>query len=185
MKTKTDIQLYDEVRIELPHSEVCMYMKVACKVMTVQLLPDSRNGGVVAQLRNEDGSDFSFPIGTGEAGIYTEYVNDHPFYYCYVAPRSGYISVYSVDRCYGGPEEGGWWYNRQVYENVSEPITVTTQYVGDCPVYNAAKERLLKDDRFEQPRHDIYSMANEGPQYETRFETELGSEQTVGKPHYE
>lgn len=24
----------------------------------------------------------------------------------------GYINVYSVDRAYGGPEEGGWWYER-------------------------------------------------------------------------
>jgi hypothetical protein len=27
-----------------------------------------------------------------------------------------YVSVYRVDRCYGGPEEGGWWYKRYVLE---------------------------------------------------------------------
>jgi hypothetical protein len=23
-----------------------------------------------------------------------------------------YFAVYEVERCYGGPEEGGWWYDR-------------------------------------------------------------------------
>jgi hypothetical protein len=22
-----------------------------------------------------------------------------------------YVNVYAIDRCYGGPEEGGWWYD--------------------------------------------------------------------------
>lgn len=27
-----------------------------------------------------------------------------------------YLSVYSVERCYGGPEEGGWWYDVRTLE---------------------------------------------------------------------
>lgn len=27
-------------------------------------------------------------------------------------PKSIYVSLYEIDRCYGGPEEGGWWYDR-------------------------------------------------------------------------
>ena len=26
--------------------------------------------------------------------------------------QSGFVSVYRTRRCYGGPEEGGWWYDR-------------------------------------------------------------------------
>lgn len=26
--------------------------------------------------------------------------------------RRGYWCIYTVDRAYGGPEEGGWWYDR-------------------------------------------------------------------------
>lgn len=26
-------------------------------------------------------------------------------------PKPVYVSLYEVERCYGGPEEGGWWYN--------------------------------------------------------------------------
>jgi hypothetical protein len=30
----------------------------------------------------------------------------------YASERShAYVNVYSVDRSYGGPEEGGWWFN--------------------------------------------------------------------------
>jgi hypothetical protein len=63
----------DRVRLELPHSEVCMHMQVAGKVMTVEVnggeLPDGRPWSS-AQLLNDDGSHFSCPIGIGEAGIY-------------------------------------------------------------------------------------------------------------------
>ena len=27
-----------------------------------------------------------------------------------------FVSVYRCQRCYGGPEEGGWWYDRNVLE---------------------------------------------------------------------
>jgi len=26
-----------------------------------------------------------------------------------------YVSIYNVESCYGGPEEGGWWYDWYVY----------------------------------------------------------------------
>jgi hypothetical protein len=51
-------------RVTLPHSEVCMHMRVAGKPMWVEPLP---NG--MAQLYDESGSPFSFPITRGEAGI--------------------------------------------------------------------------------------------------------------------
>jgi hypothetical protein len=61
----------DRVRIELPYSEVCMHMRVAGRVMDVRMT-DGRYP--MAQLLNSDGSEFSFPITTGEAGIYGDYV---------------------------------------------------------------------------------------------------------------
>jgi hypothetical protein len=26
-----------------------------------------------------------------------------------------YVSVYNIESCYGGPEEGGWWYDWYIY----------------------------------------------------------------------
>lgn len=57
----------ESVRIRLPWSEVCAHMRVADTVMTVQL---TTGDYPMAQLIKADGQPFSFPIGTGEAGIY-------------------------------------------------------------------------------------------------------------------
>lgn len=62
----------ERVLIELPHSEVCMHMQVAGKVMGVEVVTNAYNGVtfVMAQLWDMDGHKFSAPIGIGEAGIY-------------------------------------------------------------------------------------------------------------------
>ena len=51
----------------MPHSEVCMHMRVAGREMAFALL----DGGSV-QLLNDDGSHFSIPITNGEAGVYED-----------------------------------------------------------------------------------------------------------------
>jgi hypothetical protein len=65
--------LGDRVRLELPYSEVCMHMRVAGRVMTVEVIggefPDGRQW-YAAQLHHDDGRPFSAPILTGEAGIH-------------------------------------------------------------------------------------------------------------------
>ncbi len=51
------------VQVELPYSEVCMHMRLAGKVRWV--VPQ----GTMAQILNDDGSNFSFPVTRGEAGL--------------------------------------------------------------------------------------------------------------------
>ena len=57
----------------MPHSEVCLHMRIAGRTMAFALL---NNGGV--QLHNDDETPFSIPITNGEAGIYKD---DDGFYY--------------------------------------------------------------------------------------------------------
>ena len=66
----------DIVSVEPPFSEVCMHMRVAGKRMSVQFLGERRG----AQILNDDGSNFSFPILPGEAGFYRETDGRHYFY---------------------------------------------------------------------------------------------------------
>jgi hypothetical protein len=54
----------DVVKLKLPWSEVCMHMRLADQVRDVRVLPDG------AQILNEDGTPYSFPVTHGEAGIY-------------------------------------------------------------------------------------------------------------------
>ena len=56
----------DVVTLTLPWSEVCMYMNIAGKVRGVRVLETG------AQILNDDGTAFSFPVTHGEAGIYQD-----------------------------------------------------------------------------------------------------------------
>ena len=44
-----------------------------------------------------------------------------------IKPRLKFVNVYSVTRHYGGPEEGGWWYNQ------GEPIASVPVVIGPPP----------------------------------------------------
>lgn len=74
---RTYIERGQVVTLELPYSEVCMHMGVAGQVMQVRLTPGPHP---MAQLIR-DGRPFSFPVTTGEAGIY----RDANGYYAYAA----------------------------------------------------------------------------------------------------
>ena len=65
--SKKYIEPGDTILIVVAHSEVCMDMKVAGKVMAVLILERR-----VAQLLNDDGSNYSSPITLGEAGLHQD-----------------------------------------------------------------------------------------------------------------
>lgn len=60
------IKTGDVVRLKMPWSEVCMHLKVAGQVRNVRVLDTG------AQILNDDGTPYSFPVTHGEAGIYTD-----------------------------------------------------------------------------------------------------------------
>lgn len=62
--TTQRVTVGDTIRIRLPWSEVCLHMRVADQIRPVRV---SDHG---AQILNDDGTPFSFPITHGEAGIY-------------------------------------------------------------------------------------------------------------------
>lgn len=85
MKTKKSNKAYvipgDTVYHRLPHSEVCMHMRVAGEKRKVRI--ESRGSNPpVAQILNEDDSPFSAPILMGEAGFYAS--EQAGVYYCYL-----------------------------------------------------------------------------------------------------
>lgn len=88
-----------------------------------------------------------------------------------------FINVYEVERCYGGPEEGGWWYNsyrcidtvkldRRVSLNRAERIT-------------QALNHKLKDEEY----GDIYSVSG-GARYVCDLEHRVAESETRERPHY-
>lgn len=87
----------ERVRAEFPHSEVCMYMKVAGKIGEVELLED-KWGHHAAQLW-VDGREFSSPVTCGEAGIFFD---SEQGYYIYevLGERPYIVLMYEVTEKY-------------------------------------------------------------------------------------
>lgn len=88
-----------------------------------------------------------------------------------------YVALYSVDRCYGGPQEGGWWYDWTALEDVYK--------VWDWQSGLAKARKLIKE-------YDIggkaqrYNM-NGGPDYHIRivYSPEHAEEYIARRrPHY-
>lgn len=66
MITTRPVAVGEAIRVRLPFSEVCAHMRVAGQIRSVRVLDHS------AQIRNDDGTPFSFPITHHEAGIYRD-----------------------------------------------------------------------------------------------------------------
>ena len=84
-----------------------------------------------------------------------------------------YVNVYSVTRHYGGPEEGGWWYN---WDNCIETY----------PVKNKRAETILEEleSEYASKRYgNIYSVLG-GRDIEIRLEAEPKESETKERPYY-
>ena len=106
-----------------------------------------------------------------------------------------FLSVYEVGECYGGPEEGGWWYSAHGYE-------------GSIPCASRAEAELLRE-RLEaevnaerEPFRPAYAALGEEPsssypegyipsgwcaesKYRVLIEDRRGEHESHGRPHYE
>jgi hypothetical protein len=70
----------ETVTVELPWSEVCMSMRVAGRATRVQLIdPDGEGRHMLAQIFDDEGRPFSFPVLASEAGFY----RNTDGWYCY------------------------------------------------------------------------------------------------------
>ncbi len=72
MQRRTFLKIGDRLTIRCNYSEVACHLRVAGKMIPVEII----NGGTsdrpvpMAQILNQDGSPFSFPVHCGEVGIY-------------------------------------------------------------------------------------------------------------------
>lgn len=75
--------------------------------------------------------------------------------------RPVWVNVYRVDRCYGGPEEGGWWYD--VYECVE---SVRLPYLEALAFAGRKALEYHSDDCIQDP----FRYIRRGWKYEVRVE---------------
>ena len=84
-----------------------------------------------------------------------------------------YVNVYRVERCYGGPEEGGWWYD------AGEPIE--SRLVGP----NEDLDSMVAVMRARHPRTDKRFSVNGGEDYDVVVEEHFATPYPSVRPHYE
>lgn len=90
------------------------------------------------------------------------------------------VSVFECNREYGGPEEGGWWYDTgvlvktiRVFHNEDEAISFSNRM-----------QRLL-DKTLNKDRHDIGSVLCEGWYTSLIYENASPRSFPLVRPHYE
>lgn len=94
------------------------------------------------------------------------------------------VAIYLVDRAYGGPEEGGWWY--ECGEPVLEFAAKTRGFARENDAYRYA-ETLNQSSFIEElneGRPDIGSVLSRG-QYSAVVQEGFPSPFPATRPHYE
>ena len=86
-----------------------------------------------------------------------------------------YVTLYTITRHFGGPEEGGWWYNWTAQE-WSVPTLYSKENVNEIVArYRSQIEEMVGG--------DIYSV-NGGQDASIRVEREAGQDQSKERPYY-
>lgn len=97
-------------------------------------------------------------------------------------PRDGqvvYFSVYTVQRLYGGPEEGGWWYN---WSNLEYSIPFRYNHGDQSQIHlmiEAERDRIA-----DYVYGDIYSVRG-GQDCYVLIESKAGGDADTERPYYE
>ncbi len=90
---------------------------------------------------------------------------------CNLSPAPWYVNVYEIDRRYGGPEEGGWWFDSGTLVDSTE--TASKQDAN----------RLSEAKQTEYPNNG--SSVYRGGDYTVRIENHPGENYPTNRPHYE
>lgn len=91
--------------------------------------------------------------------------------------KHGYINIYLIDRRYGGPEEGGWWYtDGEPYASIPFETPEEREQFAD-----QWDKQLLE---LNKGRRDISSVLSTG-QYALRVEDHFATYFPLERPRYE
>ena len=96
-----------------------------------------------------------------------------------VGGNNFYVNVYLIDRAYGGPEEGGWWYDYGEAIRCMGSFKTYSKAVGvQCKVENLFVNKINKG------RRSIGSVLSEGVYY-VAIEHHPVENYPKVRPHYE
>lgn len=104
-----------------------------------------------------------------------------------ITPDSGFWSVapYHVSREYGGPQEGGWWFDSgHPLSGQDFPPPVITADIQEARQACEAMQAILDGLNKEHGNRDRYSVLSDG-EYEARIEDGYPVPFPPERPHYE
>jgi hypothetical protein len=91
-----------------------------------------------------------------------------------------YINAYSVTRHYGGPEEGGWWYDAGMpIASTEMPDDATDEQIAD------EKARLAAQLGWKSKRDRHSAVPDPGEDFEIYVQDHPADEYPQGRPQYE
>ena len=88
-----------------------------------------------------------------------------------------FVNAYTVTQGYGGPEEGGWWFD---VGEVLASVPVDSQ--AEAEVVKARLLERFADQATDRPRS---SAAGDGIDLEVYFQEQVGRDYPDVRPHYE
>lgn len=77
--------------------------------------------------------------------------------------KKRYVNIYVCDRAYGGPEEGGWWYDcGGPLPQEDCPLPVSKAFTGKSSFRNHLRKAVAFADRCNEGKPDIGSVICDG-----------------------
>jgi hypothetical protein len=103
-----------------------------------------------------------------------------------VEPAAGkyHIALYLEDRAYGGPEEGGWWYDCGVVVADGSEAAFNKAFDTEKEALEHMAKHLEAVAEMNKGRREISSVLSEG-EYHLRITEELPADFPSETPHYE
>jgi len=90
------------------------------------------------------------------------------------------VAVYLCDRAYGGPDEGGWWYD------TGEMVRIIRTFKDEeRAASHAARMNRLLDATINNGRREISSVLSDGRYYAEVHENIAPHHYPERRPHYE
>ena len=91
-----------------------------------------------------------------------------------------FLNVYAVTRHFGGPEEGGWWYN------AGDPLASVPLEDEESESEENRKKLVAKYEKmFEDEKWGDIHHSTGGVDVQVRFEKEIAQYWPQTRPHYE
>jgi hypothetical protein len=100
--------------------------------------------------------------------------------------RAWHINVYERFRHYGGPEEGGWWYDSGVYLPMKSIVLDAIEYTAEQAnrfALNLQDQLNAASDEHEVP--PVHSVGYHGGRYTVQTSEEVGADWPAERPHYQ